>query len=406
MKIFVLLSRVPFPLDKGDKLRAYHQLKALHKHHELVLCCLSDSNPSEEAVAETRKICSELHVFRLSRFRILLNLAFSIFSRKPVQVMYFYQRPVHRKITALIEATAPDHIYCQLIRTAEYVKNEHNYTKTIDYQDALSKGMDRRAEKARWPFREIYAAERRRLIAYENIIFEYFEAKTIISEEDRRYIYHPERKDIAIITNGIDTEFFRKGTPETPKYDLIFTGNMSYPPNIETAEYIVQQVLPLLQKQIPGTTLLLAGSSPARRVKTLAAAEGVTVSGWMDDIRDAYRAGKVFLAPMQIGTGLQNKLLEAMAMELPCVTSTLANKALQAHHGEAIAVEDDAESCASRLFDLLTNPEARNEMGVKGRTYVTAHFSWQAAARALEDLMERENQKAETRLKGRTHAET
>ncbi|MFN2423381.1 MAG: glycosyltransferase [Cryomorphaceae bacterium] len=405
MKIFVLLSRVPYPLDKGDKLRAFHQLAALNKRHEVVLCCLADSPPGDEALAETRKICSELHVFRLSRFRILANLAFSIFSRKPVQVMYFYQRPVHRKITALIEATAPDHIYCQLIRTAEYVKNEHNYTKTIDYQDALSKGMDRRAEKASWPFREIFASERRRLIAYENIIFEYFEAKTIISAEDRRYIYHPERKDIAIITNGIDTDFFRKGASKAPKYDLVFTGNMSYPPNIETAEYIVHRVLPLLQKQMPGTTLLLAGSSPARRVKALASVTGVTVSGWMDDIRDAYRSGKVFFAPMQIGTGLQNKLLEAMAMELPCVTSTLANKALQAPRDTAIVVEDDAENCALRILALLNNPEARKEMGAQGRTYVTDHFSWQAASRDLENLMERENQKAESRLKGRTHAE-
>lgn len=405
MKIFVLLSRVPFPLDKGDKLRAYHQLSALNERHEVVLCCLADSRPGREALAEARKICSELHVFRLSRLRILLNLAFSIFSRKPVQVMYFYQRPVHRKISALIEASAPDHIYCQLIRTAEYVKNEHNFTKTIDYQDALSKGMDRRAEKAGWPLREIFASERRRLIAYENIIFEYFEAKTIISEEDRRYIYHPERKDIAIITNGIDTDFFRNDEKTAPKYDLVFTGNMSYPPNVETAEYIVHRVLPLLRKQMPDATLLLAGSSPARRVKVLAAVEGVTVSGWMDDIRDAYRSGKVFFAPMQIGTGLQNKLLEAMAMELPCVTSSLANKALRAPLNTAIAAEDDAQGSALRLAELLRHPEARREMGRNGRVYVSDHFSWKAAARALEDLMERENQKAEMRLKGRTRAE-
>lgn len=412
MKIFVLLSRVPFPLDKGDKLRAYHLLAALNERHHVVLCCLADNKPGDAAILETRKICSELHVFRLSRFRILINLAFSVFSRKPAQVMYFYQRPVHRKITALIEAAAPDHIYCQLIRTAEYVKNEHNFIKTIDYQDALSKGMDRRAEKAPWPVREIFASERRKLIAYENIIFEYFEAKTIISEEDRRYIYHPERKDIAIITNGIDTDFFRRsqdlneaGPAPTIQYDLVFTGNMSYPPNIETAEYIVQRVLPLLRKQIPGVTLLLAGSSPSRRVKALVATEGITVSGWMDDIRDAYRSGKVFFAPMQIGTGLQNKLLEAMAMELPCVTSSLANKALRAPLSTAIAVEDEAQSYANRLSQLLPDIKAREEMGRAGRKFVAENFSWHAAARTLEDLMQHENQKAEMRLKGKVRSE-
>lgn len=404
MKIFVLLSRVPYPLDKGDKLRAYRQLAELHKHHEITLCCLADRTPSEEDIHAAKAVCSELRVFQLSKWRIALNLALSFFSRKPLQVMYFYQRPVHRKIRALIAASAPDHIYCQLIRTAEYVKNEHNYIKTIDYQDAFSKGMDRRAERARWPLREIFASERRRLIAYENIIFEYFEAKTIISEEDRRYIYHPERKDIAVVTNGIDTEFFRKDD-SLPKYDLVFTGNMGYAPNVETAEYMVHRVMPLLREKIPGVTLLLAGASPARRVKALASEKGVSVSGRLDDIRTAYRSAKVFFAPMQIGTGLQNKLLEAMACELPCVTSSLANKALKATPDVSVAIADDPPACTEKLTELLENQQMCSDMGRSGREYVAARFSWQASVAKLEELMRSENQKAELRLRGRTVTE-
>lgn len=401
MKLFVILSRVPQPLDKGDKLRAYHQLAELHKRHHIVLCCLTDERPSSDDLDRTRAVCSELHVLRLHRWRIWLNLAFSLFSRKPLQVMYFYQRPVHRQVTALIKACQPDHIYAQLIRTAEYVKDEHNYPKTIDYQDAFSKGMDRRASLSRWPLREIFASERRRLITYEHVIFEYFEARTIISEEDRRYIYHPERKDIAIITNGIDTDFFQKGENQfEATYDLVFTGNMSYPPNIETAEYIVNEVMPLLRARKPDLSLLIAGSSPARRVKALGAQPGVTVSGWMDDIRDAYRHAKVFFAPMQIGTGLQNKLLEAMAMELPCVTSTLANKALKANHGTDIMVADEAESYAEMIHTLLDDCDTRQAFGAKGRLYVSAHFSWQASVRKLEELMEGANLRAASRLHG------
>lgn len=401
MKIFVLLSRVPYPLDKGDKLRAYRQLTELHKRHEIVLCCLADRTPAARDLDAARAVCSELHICQLKKWRIALNLMLSFFSRKPLQVMYFYQKPAHKKIRKLIADAEPDHIYCQLIRTAEYVKNEHNYIKTIDYQDAFSKGMDRRAEKARWPVREIFSSERRRLIAYENIIFEYFEAKTIISEEDRRYIYHPERKDIAVVTNGIDTDFFRKDDTE-PKYDLVFTGNMGYAPNVETAEYMVHRVMPLLRLKKPEVTLLLAGASPARRVKALASAPGVAVSGRLEDIREAYRAARVFFAPMQIGTGLQNKLLEAMACELPCVTSTLANKALKAVPGESVAIADDPEACANSLSELLENKALCRQMGQNGRAYVKARFSWPASVAKLEELMHRENQKAEKRLKGST----
>lgn len=387
MKILVILSRVPYPLEKGDKLRAYHQLKVLHQNHEVILCCLSDTQPHPDAEKALLEISSQFHIFKLKRWRIFVNLFFGLFSRKPMQVIYFYQRKVHKVIQELIEQENPDHIYCQLIRTAEYAKHEHNYKKTLDYQDAFSKGVERREQKASWPFREIFRMERRRLIAYENIIFEYFEAKTIISAEDRRFIYHPERHDIAVVTNGIDTEFFTSEYKKPKTHDLVFTGNMSYPPNIETAEFIVSQILPELQKHKPDITLLLAGSSPHKRVLQLAKTKGVEVSGWMDDIRDAYAVGRIFLAPMQIGTGLQNKLLEAMAMELPCVTSHLANRSLKAENNKELLIGEDVNSYVTLILKLLESDQERIELGKAGRIFVQNRFSWEKSVAKLEELM-------------------
>ena len=387
MKIVVILSRVPYPLEKGDKLRAYHQLKVLHERHEIILCCLSDSPVHPDAELALRDISSSFHIFKLKRWRILLNLFYGLFSRKPMQVHYFYQRKIHNAIKAIIEKENPDHIYCQLIRTAEYAKHEYNIRKTLDYQDAFSKGVERREQKASWLLREIFSMERRRLIAYENIIFEYFEVKTIISAEDRRFIYHPERHDIAVVTNGIDTSFFSPSYKKPKEYDLVFTGNMSYPPNIETAEFIVNQVLPELRKQKPDITLLLAGSTPHKRVLQLAKTTGVEVSGWMDDIRDAYAQGRIFLAPMQIGTGLQNKLLEAMAMELPCVTSHLANRSLKAENHKELLVGEDVDSYVGMIIKLLESDQERSKLGAAGRVFVQQHFSWKQSVDRLEKLM-------------------
>ena len=392
MKILVILSRVPFPLEKGDKLRAYHQLKVLHQKHEIVLCCLSDSKVHPDAEKALREISSSFHIFHLKRWRIAVNLFFGLFSRKPMQVIYFYQKKIHSAIKKIIEKDDPDHIYCQLIRTAEYAKNEHNYIKTLDYQDAFSKGVERREQKASWPLREIFRMERRRLIAYENIIFEYFELKTIISAEDRRFIYHPERQDIAVITNGIDTQFFTPDYQKTKSFDLVFTGNMSYPPNIETAEYIVNEILPKVQEVNPDINLLLAGSSPHKRVSQLANNKGVEVSGWLDDIRDAYAMGRIFLAPMLIGTGLQNKLLEAMAMELPCITSPLANRSLKAVDGRDLIVGNESEDYSKSIIDLLQSPKRRAELGEAGREFVHERFSWNQSVEKLEDLMTAQNE--------------
>jgi len=387
MKLLVILSRLPYPLEKGDKLRAYYQLRELNKKHEVILCCLTTEVHEEEQIAEVRKICSELHLFKLSKWRIYLNLFFAIFSRKPFQVHYFYQRSIHKSIRKIISTSEPDHIFCQLIRTAEYAKDEHNFPKTIDYQDAFSKGMERRADRARFPFREIFSLERKRLVAYENIIFEYFEVKVIISDEDRKYIYHPERQSIHIITNGIDTDFFHPNANGKEEYDLVFVGNMSYPPNIETAEFIVLRVLPLLREEFPEIKVLLAGAEPSRKVHLLAKANGVELKAGLEDIREAYGTGKIFFAPMLIGTGLQNKLLEAMAMEKPCVTSDLANKALKADHGKNILVGECPEDYVKLISELMRKPDLCRKLGANGRQYVQENFSWKSSSNELEQLM-------------------
>lgn len=387
MKLLVILSRLPYPLEKGDKLRAYHQLRELNKTNEVILCCLTTEESDERHVAEVLKICSELHVFKLAKLRIYLNLFFAFFSRKPFQVHYFYQRSIHRSIQKIIAHSEPDHIYCQLLRTAEYAKDEHNYPKTIDYQDAFSKGMERRADRAKFPFREIFNLERKRLVAYENIIFEYFETKVIISDEDRKYIYHPERQSIHIVTNGIDTEFFHPSANQRVEYDLVFVGNMSYPPNIETAEFIVHEVLPLLKSEFPELKLLLAGAEPAKRVQALVHYPGVALKAGLEDIREAYGSGRIFFAPMLIGTGLQNKLLEAMAMEKPCVTSVLANKALKATHRENILVGETPEDYAELISELMGNADLSQKLGKDGRRYVREKFSWQSSTDELEELM-------------------
>jgi sugar transferase (PEP-CTERM/EpsH1 system associated) len=385
MKIFVILSRVPYPLEKGDKLRAFHQLRELKKKHEIVLCCLNDGRElTDSAKLALDGICNELHIFNLKKWRIFLNLCYSFINGKPFQVMYFYQRPIRKAISKLIAQTKPDKIYCQLIRTAEYAKDEHDYYKVLDYQDAFSKGMSRRKQKAKWPLKEVFGLESKRLIAYENIIFEYFESKTIISEEDRRFIYHPERKDIAIITNGIETDFFHPEFKVPKKYDLVFTGNMSYPPNIETAEYIVNEIMPALRKKRPEATLLLAGSSPHKRVKALEKSKGVTISGWIDDIRSAYASGRIFIAPMQIGTGLQNKLLESMSMEIPSITSPLANRALKAKDNQDLIVRNDVDGYVEAICLLLDDEALSIKIGKAGRLFVKTHFSWEESVRKLE----------------------
>ena len=386
-KLFVILSRVPWPLEKGDKLRAYHQLLALRKEFEIILCCINDSPLHPEAKAKLAEISNHVYIFPLKRSAVIWQLFSALFSNLPFQVAYFYNSGIHRQIRSLIKTHRPSHIYCQLIRTAEYAKHQHTYQKTLDYQDAFSKGMERRLNQGPWYLKWLYQMEAKRLTIYENLIFEYFENKTIISAQDRDYIMHNQRKQIRVVPNGVDVNFFcPRKNPK--KYDLVFTGNMSYAPNIDSARFLVKQVMPLLWKLTPNATLLLAGANPHREVLQLAG-KNVTVSGWMDDIREAYASAKIFVAPMQLGSGLQNKLLEAMAMEMPCVTSPLANNALGAKPGIEIEIAENAKSCAEVIWKLLSEPEKANELARHARRYIQENFDWGKASEVLLEVIEK-----------------
>jgi sugar transferase (PEP-CTERM/EpsH1 system associated) len=388
MKLFVLLSRFPYPLEKGDKLRAYHQIRELSKSNEIYLCALSDVAISEKQRQELEPYCKSIKVIRLSKFTMYWNILVGIFfSKLPFQILYFYSKRAQKEIEKTIISNKIEHIFCQLIRTSEYVKNIKHIPKTLDYMDALSRGMERRVENSPFYLKPFVKIEAFRLKKYEHFIFSYFDRNVIISEQDRDLIVNVNNDTIEIIPNGVEYDFFQ-AKPMEKKYDLIFTGNMSYEPNVISVEYLANEILPLVQQRIPNIQLVIAGASPSNRVKALAN-NNVTITGWVEDIRDYYNSAKIFVAPMLIGTGLQNKLLEAMAMKLPCVTSQLANNALGANNGKDILIGENTEDYANHIVSLMQNKTAADELAIGGFKYVSQTFSWENSTRKLEQLFKK-----------------
>ena len=384
MKIFVLLSRFPYPLEKGDKLRAYNQIRQLSRNHEIHLCALNDIHLKNESIKALQPFCKSIHVLNLSKFAVIWNIILAYFTGKPLQVGYFYNLPTQRKIDQLLNEIQPDHIYCQLLRVAEYVRKK-NIPKTLDYQDVFSKGVDRRKKSSPFYMKPLLRLEYKRLCKYEKELFDDFDNKTIISYPDRDFIPHPERNKIVVVTNGVDTDYFKPVETEK-KYDLIFTGNMGYPPNVNAAVFLAKEILPLIHKSLPGVMLVLAGASPHAQVLELKG-EKIEVTGWVEDIREYYAGSRIFIAPMLIGTGLQNKLLEAMAMKIPCITSPLANNALGAKIGEEIMVGQNAKEFAGLVVDLLNHPQKAAILAEKGYEFVHRNFNWEAATNKLEELI-------------------
>ncbi|MBI2268833.1 MAG: glycosyltransferase [Bacteroidetes bacterium] len=385
MRIVVLTSRFPFPLEKGDKLRIYNQIKQLSKKNEIILIATTFHNINAEQLNELKKYCKTIHVFKINVLHQLINLFRALFNALPFQVGLFFRPSFKKQINKIIADTEPDAIYCHLIRMSEYVKDIRNIPKTLDYMDVFSKGMQRRAERSNYFMKQIALMEYRRLLKYEKVIFDHFDQKVIISEQDKELLPHPDRNKIHIIENGVDGSIFKPLITEK-KYDLLFTGNMSYPPNIESAIYAATEILPEVHKINPNVNLLIAGINPSSAVRSLRS-DKVHVVDNFKHIRDAFAMSRINLAPMLISIGLQNKILQAMAMKIPNICSSLANNAVKAVDGETIIEANTPEQYAQKITELLDNTQKATQIANKAYDFVLKRFDWEAQNERLERII-------------------
>jgi len=358
----------------------------LSEHHEIFLCALHQQDLKPEWITEVSSYCKRVETIRLSKVDQLVSLSLSLLGTEPFQVAYFFQNKAKNLAKQWIADWKPDAIYCQLLRTAKYVEEVSGIPKVIDFQDTFSKGIERRLETDPWYLKPILKSEMKRLSKYEEKVFQSFDHSTIISEQDRDQLPFSKRNEVTIVRNGVQLDVFKPSSMEKT-VDVLFAGNMGYPPNVDGAVFLEKEVMPHVRKKHPSARLMLAGTTPSFQVKELAS-ELTEVTGWVPDIRDCYAKAKVFVAPMNIGTGLQNKLLEAMAMEIPCVTSQLANNALQAIPNDEILIAETAEQYADLVLDLLSDQEKANTVAKPGRDLVVRRFGWKGTTKPLLEVLD------------------
>ena len=377
----VVTSRFPYPLEKGDKLRLFYQLKGLSTFFSIILIAIGESRVEKTFVEKVRTHVDEIHYFRLSPWRRFWNLRHSLFSGLPFQVAYFYDERLRDTIQEIFKDKPVEFIFCQLARMAPYC-HEISVPVTLDYMDAFGVGMERRAKVAKGLMKWIYNYESSRMKIYEKHLLHCFHRYAIISEQDKKCIPVQVSEQIEVLPNGIDESFFTR-VDENLAYDLVFVGNMGYLPNIEAAEFLVNKILPLLPKN---TTVLIAGARPHPRVMSLKS-DNVCIGGWFDDIRKAYCSALIFVAPLWSGTGQQNKILEAMAQGLPCVTTPAVNNAIGAVSGENILLATDVISFVEQINYLLENKSSIFNIGSSAKKFVKQNFSWNDSVFKLKNLI-------------------
>ncbi|MFZ4549395.1 MAG: hypothetical protein ACOYN4_18255, partial [Bacteroidales bacterium] len=258
-KILFITSRFPYPLEKGDKLRVFFQLKYLAINNEIHLIAIDNKPIDNEQFAAVSTFCKSIKVFVLPTYKRVIQLGLSLFNGIPLQVAYFYNGKIRKQVEKSISQIKPDAIHCHLIRTTEYIKNVKNIPKSLDFMDAFGIGMEKRGKSESNFFKRLlFSYEKRKLYKYENQVFGFVDKFCIISEQDRDSIKSQRTNEIQIIPNGVDFDAFYP-RHEKKIYDLLFMGNMGYPPNIAAVQYLVNEIMPLVIKIKPDIKLLVAG---------------------------------------------------------------------------------------------------------------------------------------------------
>lgn len=385
MRLLVLLPRFPYPLDKGDKLRAWFQLRELAKRHEITLCALTHEDVSEASMAAVSPLCRRIEVVRLGVLESALGVAQSALAGEPFQAGYFYSPRAHRTLERLVAEARPDHAYFQLVRTARYARGL-DVPLTIDFMDAFSWSTRRIAEHDRGLTGVIRSAEASRLVDFEARVLERTSRGAIISAQDRDRLSSPRRNGMMVVPNGVDLDAFQPRAAE-PRYDMLFVGHMSYPPNVAAAHTLAREVLPLVQKEIPGATLRIAGTHPTPAVLRLRS-DSVEVTGWVDDMPGCYASARVFVAPILLGAGMPNKVLQALAMGLPVVSTPDVSSAIEGSD-EVLRVGSSSAELAAHVVELLRNPARAKQLGEAGRALAESRYRWDRATLLLEELFAR-----------------
>ena len=411
MRILFLCLRCPYPPQRGDRIRSYNFIKQLSKRHDITLVFFAESESDIEAVKHLQPFCERVEWVKFSPSFASINTAIHCLSRIPLQVHYWYSPQMQRKINQLLAEENFQLIHAQLFRMGQYVIKTEGIAKVLDLCDSLALNLSRRAELDCTPKRFLVKLEEKRVRRYEVEIMKAFDSGTVVAHFDRDYLLNQDNSlNLSVVPMGVDLKYFQplkvnndsNGADVTEKQNmtltvqedfaddrsknLLFTGTMNYFPNSDAVIYFCNNVFPLIQKRYPDATFYIVGNHPTEQIRRLSDQKGVVVTGYVPDIRPYFEKASVFVAPLRAGSGIQTKNLEAMAMGIPVVTTSIGAMGLEAETDTELLIADTPETFAERVIHLIENPDIRQNLANAGRKRDEASYDWQVLVNRLEQV--------------------
>lgn len=390
MKILYVAPCLPNPPDKGERIRAFHQVDHLARKHEVHLACLIDGEPETQDVAPLEQLCASVSIVSRNRHLSRLRAVFAFSFGEPVSIATFHSRRFAEEVAQKLSSEKFDCIFVYSSTMAQYVHHVPGTPKVIDFVDVDSDLWRQAAGRRRLPSSYLHRLEAERLARYEEKMSGAFDLSIFVSDNEadefRRRI--PGGR-ISVVTNGVDLEYFAPGPEElalngTPL--AVFTGTMDYEPNVDAVRHFCRDILPLT-RSMPELEFCIVGRRPHPSVRSLARNSQVTVTGPVRDVRPYLARAGVMVAPLRFGTGLQNKVLEAMASGLPVVGTSHAFRGLKYPQTAGVRVADHPSDFAKEVIALLSDPTKRRECARTARQYVEKYHRWDDRNTELERLL-------------------
>ena len=385
MKELLFLShRIPFPPDKGDKIRSFHWLKALSRHYRVHLGTFCDEPADMVHRQELEKYCDEICLRPLDPVRARLRSTRGLLTGNPLSRDYYRDRVMGGWVDRILATHAIDTVLVYSSPMAAYLAPRGTYRRVIDFVDMDSEKWRQYAVARHGPARWLYAREARTLLAMERALARDFDASLFVSEAEKALFDHraPECSHRThVVGNGVDTVYFDPAADYDDPYEAgsaprtVFTGVMDYAPNIQAVQWFAQDVLPIVRTRCPEAVFHIVGTRPTRAVQLLAGIEGVHVTGAVADVRPYLRHADVAVAPMLIGRGVQNKVLEALAMACPVALTKAAATGLRPLGASFSGQADSAEELAAHVLRLGTSRD-RARYVREAREYAIANYGW------------------------------
>lgn len=392
-RLLLLAHRIPFPPDKGDKIRSYHLLRHLSGRYRVSLGAFVDDPSDLQYEAPLRALCHEVGLFPIQpRARRLASLS-GLLVGEPLSVRYYRDRRMSRWIESVRQRGRVRAVVTCSSTMARFVAGREwsGVTRIADFVDVDSEKWRQYADSARPPLSWVYAREARTLLAYERRIAASFSRTLFVSQSEAALFAAraPETANrVGHLSNGVDADYFDPDRQLPDPYPpggpvIVFTGAMDYRPNVEAVSWFAEAILPRIARQRPDARFWIVGNRPSRTVLELRKREGVTVTGWVPDVRPYLGHASVVVAPLRIARGLQNKVLEALAMARPVVCTTAAADGIDPEGRHVAAIEDDAEPFAAATVRAM-----QGGVRADARRLVRERFSWEHHLSALGPMID------------------